>query len=98
MSAGPKSVEPVSRPETVITADIIRCSMKGRAMTTSIGSHLPSLIFVMMPATAPTVPIAARLHTLKSAPGLAAAAVPAFSPVRKAVAFSKAAPPASRPK
>lgn len=31
--AGPNSVAPVSRPETVITADIIRCSMNGRAST-----------------------------------------------------------------
>ena len=42
MSAGPKSVAPVSRPETAMTADIIRCSMKGRAMMISTGSHLPA--------------------------------------------------------
>ena len=33
MSAGPKSVAPVSRPETVRMAECIRCSMKGRTRT-----------------------------------------------------------------
>ena len=41
MSAGPKSVAPVSRPATVTMAESIRCSMKGRAMTISIGTQLP---------------------------------------------------------
>ena len=48
MSAGPKSVAPVSRPETVMMTLCIRCSMKGRATTmrTSLSrlSHLPSAI------------------------------------------------------
>lgn len=33
MSAGPKSVAPVSRPDTVRMAECIRCSMNGRAIT-----------------------------------------------------------------
>ena len=33
MSDGPKSIAPVSRPDTVITAECITCSMKGRATT-----------------------------------------------------------------
>ena len=37
MSAGPNKVDPVSRPATVMMADIIMCSMKGRATMTSIG-------------------------------------------------------------
>ena len=31
--AGPKSVAPVSRPETIAIAECIRCSMKGLAIT-----------------------------------------------------------------
>ena len=41
MSAGPKSVAPVSRPATAITADIMRCSMNGRAMTSDTGIQMP---------------------------------------------------------
>ena len=33
MSAGPKSVAPVSRPETAMTTECIRCSINGRATT-----------------------------------------------------------------
>lgn len=33
MSAGPNSVAPVSRPDTVRMAECIRCSMNGRAST-----------------------------------------------------------------
>lgn len=38
MSAGPKSVAPVSRPETARMTLCIRCSMKGRATTMRISS------------------------------------------------------------
>ena len=41
MSAGPNSVAPVSRPETVMMADIAMCSTNGRAITMSIGSQMP---------------------------------------------------------
>ena len=65
MSAGPKSVAPVSRPATVTTADIIRCSMNGRAMMISIGSQsaFSLLMAVLMAAivfgTSTSVPMAA---------------------------------------
>ena len=42
MSAGPNSVAPVSRPDTVMMADIAMCSMNGRAITISIGSQTPA--------------------------------------------------------
>lgn len=48
MSAGPKSVAPVSRPDTVMIADIIRCSMNGRAITMHSGIQWPALTFAMM--------------------------------------------------
>ena len=53
MSAGPNRVAPVSRPETARTADIIRCSMNGRAMMTSSGIHTAgdARMFVIIPAT-----------------------------------------------
>ena len=41
MSAGPNSVAPVSRPDTVMMADIIRCSMNGRAITMQNGTQQP---------------------------------------------------------
>ena len=41
MSAGPKSVAPVSVPATARTADIMRCSMNGRAMTNDIFTYSP---------------------------------------------------------
>ena len=40
--AGPNSVAPVSRPATVMMADIIRCSMNGRAITISTGHQHPA--------------------------------------------------------
>ena len=39
MSAGPKRVAPVSRPETVMMHDIIRCSMNGRQMVMQTGTQ-----------------------------------------------------------
>ena len=48
--AGPKSVAPVSVPATARTADIMRCSMNGRAMTSDTGIHLPALLFAMSSA------------------------------------------------
>ena len=48
MSAGPNSVAPVSRPDTVMMADIAMCSMNGRAITISIGSQTPALTHATM--------------------------------------------------
>ena len=50
MSAGPKRVAPVSRPATHMMADIIRCSMNGRAMMISSGSQSPAAILVVIVA------------------------------------------------
>jgi len=50
MSAGPKSVAPVSEPATAMIADIMRCSMNGRAMTSDTGIHLPFLLLEMRSA------------------------------------------------
>ena len=48
MSAGPNRVAPVSRPATHMMADIIRCSMNGRAMMISSGSHSPAAILAVI--------------------------------------------------
>ena len=48
MSAGPNRVAPVSRPLTVHTVDIIRCSMNGRTIVMQTGSHTPALTASMM--------------------------------------------------
>ena len=40
--AGPKSVAPVSEPATAMIADIMRCSMNGRAMTSETAIQVPS--------------------------------------------------------
>ena len=42
MSAGPKSVAPVSRPLTVAIVLIIRCSMKGRTTVMQTGIQIPA--------------------------------------------------------
>ena len=81
MSAGPKSVAPVSRPATAMTADIIRCSMKGRAMITSIGSHSPAGLSSSAAISSAVLPSIKPLIAVKSPmAGILCCSIQASSP------------------
>ena len=68
MSAGPNRVAPVSRPETVITAESMWCSMKGRASVMQILRHTPLLttfnIHAAMSAPSELPPFCGRAATV----------------------------------
>ena len=73
MSAGPKSVAPVSRPETVMIALCIRCSMKGRARTmrTSLSRPLYTVsVMTVLSLLGPTHARAFVYHCLSEASGV----------------------------
>ena len=72
MSAGPNRVAPVSRPETVITAESMWCSMKGRASVMQILTHTPACT-VLSAHSANSAPVGLALRAAKpSAPAAVA--------------------------
>ena len=66
MSAGPKSVAPVSRPETARMTLCIRCSMNGRATTIRMSvSRSPYVTLVSDPELNLLIFSAASTHLLR---------------------------------
>ena len=66
MSAGPKSVAPVSRPATARMTLCIRCSMKGRATTMRMSRCPPALscshVIVPVPSLKALISFALVIH------------------------------------